>query len=74
MEEEKIEITSHEKWILAVLLAVLFLLLSTPLAFQTGNRFLSFVGFSYIKNNQITPAGWILHAVIFALLVRLMMK
>ena len=74
MEEETVKITSREKWILAVLLALLFLLLCTPLAFQTGNRFLSWVGLSYLKNGQVTPTGWILHALIFALLVRLLMK
>jgi hypothetical protein len=74
MEEETVKITSREKWILAVLLALLFLLFSTPLAFQTGNRFLSWARLSYLKNGQVTPAGWILHAILFALLVRLLMK
>lgn len=74
MEEKKVEITTREKWILAILLAVLFLLLSAPPVFQAGNRFCSFISLSYIKNGQVTGAGLIFHAVIFALLVRLLMR
>lgn len=73
MEEEKVEISSREKWILAILLAMLFLFFATPLAFQTGNRFLSLAGLSYVHNDRVTGAGWILHAVLFALFVRLLM-
>lgn len=73
-DEFQCVITSRDKWIVAIILGFVFLILVSPLAFQTGNRMLSWVGMSYMRKGKPTGPGWILHCVLFIIFVRLLMR
>jgi hypothetical protein len=68
------EPSNLEKWILACILGFVFLIVASPYAFKFADKFLSMVGFGTMRGDSPTGGGWVLHMVIFILLVRLLMK
>lgn len=64
-----------EKWLIAIMLGVIFLIVAAPLIFKFSNQI-----FNYINIHTLNPdgrpsvMGWIIHTVIFIIIVRVLMK
>ena len=68
------DISSTEKWLIAVLLGVIFLIVASPLIFQFSDTIFGYVGWNTVRSNgKPTPFGWILHMLAFILIVRILM-
>lgn len=67
-------VTSLDKWIIAVLIGLLFLALANPFTFRLTNMIFGRLGFPTITNKgTYTLFGVILHTIIFIIIVRLIM-
>jgi hypothetical protein len=68
------KLTDSKKWVISLYTALLFLLIASPFMFKLVNSITSLAGVS-IANYQGCPnmIGLVLHAIVFALLVRAMM-
>jgi hypothetical protein len=67
--------TSHDKWIVSIITGLLFLLVSSPFAFNYGNRVTSSFGLTISDNKGCTNiAGLITGAIVFALVLRVLMN
>lgn len=67
-------VSNIDKWIIAGILAAVFILLVLPWTFRLTNVVVGWIGFKTVdKKGRPTIAGIIIHAVIFFLIVRLLM-
>jgi hypothetical protein len=67
--------TSKDKWIVALVGGLLFILMSSPFLYETINTFTSTLG-AHTLDNKDTPTiqGMILHSILFTLATRLLMR
>jgi len=66
---------SNDKWIVALIGGLLFILLSSPFLYETINVFTSSFNFNTLDDNETpTIQGLILHSTIYALITRLLMR
>ncbi|MFS8158623.1 MAG: hypothetical protein ACMG6E_00150 [Candidatus Roizmanbacteria bacterium] len=73
--EEQKEINNTEKWIIALLLGLIFFIVSHKLAFAISNSILSKIGLHTTnQRGNATGFGWTVHLIIFIALVRVLMK
>jgi len=63
-----------QKWFIAVLLGLIFLIISAPLIYRLTNGILSKIRLNTTyKNGTPTPFGYVLHMIIFIVIVRILM-
>ena len=69
------ELDSAEKWRIAILLGIIFLIVCAPLIFKMSNSILGIVGLQTLdaKGNP-NMFGWVIHMIAFILIVRILMK
>lgn len=73
-DEAHKELESSEKWIIATLLGVIFVLLASPLMFRITDSVTRIFKLPTLQGSRPTSFGWILHVLLFILIVRLLMK
>jgi hypothetical protein len=67
-------VSNVDKWIIAAIIAVIFIVLACPLAFRLTNALFSPLGFpTSSKKGRPTLLGLFVHAVIFFVVIRLLM-
>lgn len=68
-------LTKKDKWIIAVVSALLFLVIASPFLYLLTNRLFSKFGWpTHDASNNPTLFGLCLHALVFGLLVRVGMR
>ena len=67
-------LSSRKKWLLAVLLGVLFIILSSPYIYELLDDILYSLGVSLYRDKTPTTLGLVVMSVVFILVVRLMMR
>ena len=68
------DINSNEKWLIAVLLGIVFIILASPLVFALTDGIFGYVGWNTVKaNGKPTSFGWTLHLIAFILIIRILM-
>lgn len=67
-------LTSKDKWIISLLSGLLFLLVASPFLFTVMNELTSSFGMTIAHNGCPNMGGLLIHAIVFMLLVRLLMK
>lgn len=73
-DDNCVTVDSNEKWLIAVLLGIIFLIISAPLIFRLSNSITSKVGMhTTYKSGLPTPFGYIIHMIVFILIVRILM-
>ena len=67
--------TSKDKWIVSIISGLLFLLVASPFLFSLVNDLTKHLGLVVASPSGCpTTAGLVLHAIVFTLIVRLMMR
>jgi hypothetical protein len=79
MDENKITHNENEnayqKWLISIILGMLFLILISPIAFRFSNSIFSFVRFPLTSRAGVPNIrGLVVHTVVFIILVRILMK
>jgi hypothetical protein len=75
MDEEKKSLDTSEKWLIAIMLGVLFLILISPIAFRFSNSIFSRVRFSLTSSEGVPNIrGIVVHTLVFIILIRILMK
>lgn len=68
------DIDPTEKWLIAVLLGIVFLIVASPLVFSFSNAIFGYVGWNTVKENgKPSSFGWVLHLAAFIIIVRVLM-
>lgn len=69
-------ISNQDKWVVSLLAGLLFLILSAPASYRLTHRAGQVVGLDVAArgNGGPTLAGLVLHALVFALVVRLLLR
>jgi len=67
--------TNKDKWIVAIVAGLLFMLLASPFLYSTLNKVTRLIGWT-IADERGSPnlSGLILHALLFILIVRLLIR
>lgn len=73
MEEDRIH-TSKEKWIIAILLGFVFLIISSYYAYNASNTLGSYIGVKTLSNGSPTKSGYLIHLLAFIVIIRLLLK
>ena len=74
-DNDEKELDGNEKWLIAVLLGIVFLIVASPLVFRFSNSIFGYIGWNTTKpSGSPTPFGWIIHVIAFIIIVRLLMK
>ena len=73
-DEIHVSVSQTDKLILACLLGLLFLVLASPFAFRFTNGLTTWCGISTLRGDSPNRFGWILHMVLFIVIIRLLMK
>lgn len=64
-----------DKWRVAIIIGIIFIILTAPIIFGFSNSIFSKVGLSTCDNKgRPTLLGWLLHAIVFIIIVRVLMK
>lgn len=72
--DKLVGVTNVDKWIIAVILGLVFALLAAPFTFRLTNALFSGFGVPTMDGNGVpTLFGIALHALVFILIVRLLM-
>ncbi len=67
--------TTKDKWIVSIISGLLFILLASPYAFQLTDSIATHVGIDTATCRGVpTVQGLIIHAVVYVLIVRAMMR
>ena len=77
IENNTNEVTALEKWLIAAILGVVFLIIASPLVFKFTNSIFGYIGWHTIQpgtSQKPTLFGWILHAIVFIIIVRILMR
>ena len=67
------ELTELNKWTISLMSALLFVLISAPFMYKLTNSLTTLVGWTSSSNGCPNWGGLLLHAVVFAVLIRLLM-
>jgi len=72
--ESPMRVSNFDKYVIATIIGVVFLILSLPFVYRLTNRLFSFSGLRTIKNTGVPNLfGLIVHTIVFILIVRLLM-
>ena len=66
--------TSKDKWIVSIIAGLLFLLIASPFLFNAVNSVTSSFGLIIANSGCPNLGGLLLHAIVFMLIVRLLMR
>ncbi len=67
-------VSNSDKWIIAAILALIFVLLASPFIFGITNWIFKRIGIpTQSKHGKPTMAGLVIHGVVFFIIVRLLM-
>ena len=67
-------VSSDQKWLIAILLGIIFLIVSIPIIYRFSNTIFSKINLNTTDRNGIpTPFGLLLHTIIFIIIVRILM-
>lgn len=66
--------TSFDKWSMSMVSGLLFLLVSSPVAYGFSNKFLEKIGLETSYDGCPNFTGMFIHAVLFTLILRLLME
>ncbi len=74
MEEKGMRVTNFDRWLIAVIIAIIFFILALPFVFGLTNKATKLMGFTTVTAEG-TPnlVGVIIHTIIFLILIRLLM-
>lgn len=70
---KKKELNQFQKWVISVWSALLFLIIASPLMFSITGELFSKLGLKIQENGCPNFIGLFLHAIVFAILIRVMM-
>jgi hypothetical protein len=74
MEEKGMRVTNFDRWLIAIIIAIIFFILALPFVFGLTNKVTKVIGVNTVTSNGgPSLVGVILHAVIFLILIRLLM-
>lgn len=62
--------TSSQKWWIAILLSMIFIIMCSSLAFGVSNGITTKIGFKTYNSTGPTFAGMIIHLIVIALVIR----
>lgn len=65
---------NSQKWTVAIITGLLFLLISSPFLYSLVNQLTSSFGLTIATNGCPNAIGLILHTIVFILIVRLLMR
>lgn len=64
--------TSKHKWYLAIILGIIFLVLSSPIVYNLTNKIFTNIGMQTVNENGVPSLfGIVLHAIVFLLISRI---
>jgi hypothetical protein len=67
-------VTSNQKWLIAIILGIIFLIVSIPIIYNLTNTLLSKINIHTTNKKGLpTPFGLVLHTLIFIIIVRVLM-
>lgn len=67
-------VTSNQKWLIAIVLGIIFLIVSIPIIYNLSNTLFSKINLRTTYDNGLpTPFGLVLHTLIFIIIVRILM-
>lgn len=69
----KKHLTEKHKWIISLWTALLFLLIASPFMYNITNSLTSTIGFQTSSNGCPNIWGLVIHAIVFAILTRVLM-
>lgn len=72
-KENKKSLTELQKWTISFWSALLFLLIASPFMFRLTSIPLSFLNLTTQQNGCPNLLGLVIHAIVFAVIIRLMM-
>jgi|SRR5579885_2397340 len=73
-KKSPMRVTSLDKWIIAVIITIVSIIIYLPFTYRLTNRVVGVAGFKTTKDTGIPNLfGIILHAVIFIIIIRLLM-
>ena len=72
-DEKGMRITGFDKWLIAIVIAIVFFILASPFIFKLTNKGTKMIGFNTIDNSGVTTSGLFLHTIIFLVVIRLLM-
>lgn len=74
IDDEDRDPKSIDKWRVAIILGIIFVIMTAPIIFGFSNSIFRHAGLPTCDGKgRPTMFGWILHAVVFVLIVRLLM-
>lgn len=74
LNDAKIRLSDTDKWLSAIIIGIIFLILAAPLIFKFSNNIFKYVKMPTIKeNNTPTIFGLLLHTIVFIIIIRLLM-
>jgi hypothetical protein len=73
MVKENKSLTESQKWMISLMSALLFLLIAAPFTYKLTGSLFEKVGLEIEKVGCPNMTGLIIHAVVFAVLIRVMM-
>lgn len=73
MTEPCKNLTERQKWLVSLYMLILFLIIAAPFMYRVTNGLTGLVGWTSSSNGKPNWSGLLLHAVVFAVLVRLVM-
>ena len=71
--EKDHDLDEAQKWIVVLYCVILFLIIASPFMYRLTNSLTELVGWETSVNGCPNMGGYILHAIVFGLLVRLIM-
>jgi hypothetical protein len=71
VSKNDVYVNKSRKWLVSLLLGLLFIIIASPMVFLLVNSLTSALGFSICdKNGCPNSAGLVIHGIVFTLLVR----
>lgn len=70
---QKDDLTESQKWVVSLMSALAFLLIASPFMYKITGGVTDAVGFTTSKDGCPNVYGLVLHAIVFAVIVRLLM-
>lgn len=73
MSDHKDDLTESQKWVVSFMSALAFLLIASPFMYKITGSVTDAVGFTTSVKGCPNVYGLVLHAIVFAVIVRLLM-
>jgi hypothetical protein len=73
--EEETSPKNIDKWRIAIIIGIIFIILTSPIIFGFSDNIFSKIRISTCdRKGRPTLFGWLLHAIIFIIIIRILMK